>query len=113
MVPTADRLPMFSDDPSPITYDEKSNELVNIVHLSAVDYACNFVLHSYGVIRPGADYYARKMKIYVFVIADLSCMSLINSCMCLMNVERAKIAILFILFVYIITLKKKKKLRRR
>ena len=45
-----DRLPMFSDEPLPIN-DEESVELRNIVHLSAEDYADNFVLPSYGVIH--------------------------------------------------------------
>ena len=87
-----DRLPMFNDEPIPINdeplpindeplpindeplpiNDEESTELTNIVHLSAEDYSGNFVLPSYGVIRPGADYYASNLKAYVFVIADLS-----------------------------------------
>ena len=54
---SVDQLPMFSDEPLPIT-DEEYDKLINIVHLFAEDYAVNFMLPSYGVIRPGADYYA-------------------------------------------------------
>ena len=66
---------MLRDDPILIT-DEQSDELVNIVHLSVEDYAGNFVLPSYGVTRLGADYYASNLNVYVFVIAELSCMSI-------------------------------------
>ena len=66
-----DRLPKYNDDEPPKSLIQ-SNELNNIVHLSAEDYAGNFVLPSFGVIRPGADYYASNLKMYVFVIADLS-----------------------------------------
>jgi hypothetical protein len=46
---------------------------VQKVQLVCEDFAGNFTSPWYGsVVRPGADYYASKLKLYCFIIADIS-----------------------------------------
>ena len=42
------------------------------VLLMAEDYAGNIVLPSYGLLRPGKDYYASNLLVYAFVQCDMS-----------------------------------------
>ena len=44
----------------------------NVVQLLCVDYSGIFLLPSYGLSRPGADYYASNLNLYSLVITDLS-----------------------------------------
>ena len=45
---------------------------VQKVQLVCEDFAGNFTSPWYGSVRPDADYYASKLKLYCFIIADIS-----------------------------------------
>lgn len=75
---TAEEKVKFSKsvDNMPNTVDEDQIEnpedLSTTVQMGCEDYGGNFVLPSFGNVRPGSDYYASKLSINVFVISDVS-----------------------------------------
>ena len=67
----ADRLEaVLVDDPAPDNKWQPSK--VEKVQLVCEDFAGNFTSPWYGRVRPGADYYASKLAMYCFIIADIS-----------------------------------------
>ena len=67
----ADRLEaiLLDDEVPGINWHPSKVEKVQLV---CEDFAGNFTSPWYGSLRPGADYYASKLKLYCFIIADIS-----------------------------------------
>ena len=59
----------IDDDAPPAEWTEED---VGGIELACEDYAGNFTTPHYGGERPGADYYASKVALYTFIVADLS-----------------------------------------
>ena len=66
----------------------------NVVQLLCVDYSELFLLPSYGLSRPKANYYASNLNLYFLVLTDLSMAK--NYFMSIMNVEWEKTVMLFV-----------------
>ena len=60
---------LLDDDVPGVTWQPSKIQKVQLV---CEDFAGNFTSPWYGSVRPGADYYASKLKLYCFIIADIS-----------------------------------------